>query len=267
MLTISFCCFDGIGPQAEQKIWQHDLLSWQAVTQASSVACLSAKKLKYLQDQISQARHPLGGGVYDYFLNRFSPPQRPRLYPHIRKNLLYIDIETTGLRPDDTIVSVATYNGADIRWYVQGINMEQLITPLAHAPCLVTFNGSAFDLPRLRKHFNLNLSQPHLDLLPISRAHGLTGSLHQVATLLSIQTPEDCKSTDIPHLWAQWTHGSCSQSLRELLIHNACDVLLLEQILRRLYERDLRCFPAPIRIGIARQPCPEILAKAFFDNL
>src|SRR2546426_4956244 len=69
-------------------------------------------------DQLEQSRQALANCSYCFFLDRLRPSFHWRLLPHILKDALYLDIESTGLSRHHHYVTVigAPYQGRFYQW-------------------------------------------------------------------------------------------------------------------------------------------------------
>jgi uncharacterized protein YprB with RNaseH-like and TPR domain len=133
---------------------------------------------------------------------------------------------------------------------------------------LVSFNGRGFDVPILQSRFILSrlrppiLKAPHLDLLPPSRRiwrgrfeSCALGVLEQ--HVLGVQrSQDDIMSWLIPDLYRQYLRGGDNGEMRQVLYHNAVDILSLVTLAERL----CRLFANPLaedidpreRVALAR---------------
>ena len=76
------------------------------------------------------------------------------------------------------ITTVALYDGAVIRTYVRGENLDKFPAGVAQYDLLVTFNGRCFDVPFCEAQFpGLRLDQTHIDLRYVLRSLGYRGGL------------------------------------------------------------------------------------------
>jgi hypothetical protein len=174
----------------------------------------------------------------------------------------YFDTETTGLSTGaGTVIflaGVARVQGARIvvRQFLlpdypyEPALLRALVTDLAAAPRLVTYNGRAFDLPmlaaRLTFHglFREQASIPaaHDDLLPDARRlfrRPLGGArLADVeAGVLGVRRVSDCPGSEVPLRYFGYLRGGSPDILAEVLDHNFQDVVslaLLEAEMARL---------------------------------
>ena len=71
---------------------------------------------------------------------------------------------------------------------IKGINLDYdiLKKELSKYKLIITFNGSTFDLPFIRKIYDILPSIPHIDLRHCCQKIGLTGGLKQIEKTLDI---------------------------------------------------------------------------------
>jgi uncharacterized protein YprB with RNaseH-like and TPR domain len=179
---------------------------------------------------------------------------------------LFIDTETTGLGSGAGVLAFligAGYFQDDafvLRQYFLRDPAEETAT-LHHVADwsesfggLVSFNGRGFDVPLLRTRFVLSrlrpaiLDAPHLDLLSPSRriwrgrfeSCALSTLERQV---LGVQRgQDDIMSWLIPDLYRQYLRGGDNGEMRQVLYHNAVDILSMVVLAERL----CRLFALPL---------------------
>ena len=79
-----------------------------------------------------------------------------------------------------------------MRQYVRGINLDRFPGEMADCRLLVTFFGSGFDLPVLRRSFpELPFDVLHIDLCFALKRLGYSGGLKHVETALGITRGQD----------------------------------------------------------------------------
>jgi uncharacterized protein YprB with RNaseH-like and TPR domain len=255
VLTSTFCCFDGVSVAAERRLWQSGCLSWREYLLLER-SIFSARKHAKVRGQIGQAQVAFESCSWDFFLNRLKAPESIRVLPHVRDAVGYLDIETTGLAATDVVTTIALYRRGEARCFVRGINLEVFLRELSGLSMIVTYNGAAFDLPRLRKLFRIDLALPHLDLMHVLRALGYTGGLKWCETLLGISRPDSValNGPDAVDLWRAWESRGDRSSLLALLRYNIADVVSLERLATEAFNRATSGFPMATRLTTPRQP-------------
>lgn len=174
---------------------------------------------------------------------RLKPADR-RLFHALQdtSNVLFLDIETTGLsRYYDEITIVGWLHDGRYEPLVAGDDPGTLKTALAKACAIVTFNGTLFDLPFLRKAFpDIELPPLHADLRFLGKRADLTGGQKAIERELKLDIRngiQDVDGAEAVLLWHRYLRGDAA-SLRRLIEYNRCDVLgmrwLLDEVLNRL---------------------------------
>ena len=141
----------------------------------------------------------------------------------------YLDIETAF---DGTISVIGMYRPdlGTIQLVGGGVRDLSLYEALDGVQTLVTFNGSTFDLPIIRRRLYADLKHDfeHCDLLYICRRRGLRGGLKRVETLLGIaRATAGITGWDAPRLWHRYETTGDRAALRLLLDYNREDVVNL----------------------------------------
>jgi uncharacterized protein YprB with RNaseH-like and TPR domain len=193
---------------------------------------------------------------------------------------LFIDTETTGLGHGAGVLAFLTGVGYFqdeafvLRQYFlrDPAEEEAALNHLASwsegFSGLVSFNGRGFDVPILQSRFILArlhpalLRAPHLDLLPparrIWRGRFESCALSSLERhVLGVQrSQDDVLGWQIPDLYRQYLRGGDNGEMRQVLYHNAVDVLSLVVLAERL----CRLFADPLaedmdpreRVALAR---------------
>ena len=157
----------------------------------------------------------------------------------------YLDIETTF---SNTISVIGIYrpDQGTIQLVGGGVHDLALYAALEGIQTLVTFNGSSFDLPYIRKRLFADLKREfqHCDLMHVCRRHGLRGGLKKIEERLGIgRTTAGISGWDAPRLWHRYEVNGDELALQTLLAYNREDVVnlaLLEHYLG-LSETNTAC--------------------------
>lgn len=148
----------------------------------------------------------------------------------------YLDIETAF---DGSISVIGMYRPdlGTTQLVGGGVSDVRLYEALEGVTTLVTFNGSSFDLPVIRKRLyaDLRAEYAHRDLLYICRRRGLRGGLKVVEQILGIgRDTQGISGWDAPRLWHRYEVYADRSALETLLAYNYEDVVnlaLLEAML------------------------------------
>jgi uncharacterized protein YprB with RNaseH-like and TPR domain len=141
----------------------------------------------------------------------------------------YLDIETA-FDGSISIIGIYRPDQGTIQLVGNGVRDEPLYQALEGIQTVVTFNGSTFDLPIIRKRLYANLQRDfeHCDLLYVCRRRGLRGGLKHVETVLGIgRTTAGVSGWDAPRLWNRYEQNGDQAALDLLLAYNREDVVNL----------------------------------------
>ena len=254
MLTATFCHLKGLSPRSEEKLWISGILAWQHL-RGTETSPFSAAKTANVRAQLDESDRALLDGNAKHFLDGLPPAYLPRVYPHFRDRIAYVDIETTGLDTWSTITTIALYDGKAVRTFVRGRNLQEFPKAMDEFQIVVTYNGARFDLPFIRREFGIPLDLPHLDLMRPLRATGLRGGLKACEKTVGIrrQVPEDIDGFEAVRLWYAHQSGK-ADALEKLLAYNSQDVLSLELLLIHVYNNSMRGYPLFHPLPLPVQP-------------
>ena len=239
MLSRTFIHVAGIGPVTERRIWERGCHSWDDFLRHPAAAGLSAQKTERVAHTVASSLDNLRSENYRYFSQALPSREHWRAYPDFRHRIAYLDIETTGMSEDDAVTIIGVYDGRDVRIYTHGDDLQEFADDIGQYSLLVTFFGSCFDLPFLRRRFpQLPFDQLHIDLCWALRRLGLTGGLKHIERQLGIpRSPETegLDGWDAVRLWREWERGS-RQSLDLLKAYNREDIVNLEHLMHHAYD-------------------------------
>lgn len=243
MLISTFTILNGVGERTERRLWRSGLLTWQDFLDVQDAPGISPDRKGFYDEELYQATGELERHNSRYFLERLQRREQWRLYKTFKKEAVFLDIETAGLSPDSSeITVVGLYDGERIRALVNGIDLSEdsLAEELSQYKMLITFYGSAFDLPFLLQKFpRLDLRFPHFDLCFAGRRVGLKGGLKGVEMQLGIRRDEEVQGLDgydAVKLWYAYKSGSL-EALELLLKYNEADIRSLPFIAEEVYQR------------------------------
>lgn len=244
MLRNSFVLLDGVGYRIEERLWRQGILCWEDFLGHGRVRGFSYKTKRRYDRELEEAGKCLRKGLTTYFSGKLKPRDTWRLYHEFRDRVCFLDIETTGLSPGESEVTVVgVSDGKEVKTFVRGINLSQdaLGRELSRHGLLVTFYGAAFDLPFLTRKFpGLKLSVPHIDLCFAGRRAGLRGGLKTIERELGIERGEDIREMDgleAVRLWRRWEKHGDRDALMTLLEYNRHDTANLRPLAEEIYHR------------------------------
>ena len=205
MLKASFCLFPGIGESAEQRLWQSGVSEWNHVLRWPK-PIFSRVKWEKLKECIDEANTAYDAGLLDYFLNRLPGVHKARILPEGCGHVGYLDIETDGLGKGAQVTTIAFHCAGSTRVFVRGVDLSGFLSAVGGCKLLVTYNGSSFDLPCLRRLFQIDLGLPHLDLMHVLRGMGCRGGLKMAEKTLGVKRrySEGIGGEDAVVLWKRY---------------------------------------------------------------
>ncbi len=235
LLTKSFQHFPGIGPRRTEQLSAAGIRDWNDLAGRCSAALPFPQSVSQrLVEAAYESINALDEGDLNYFIERLDCANRWRLLHDFWKDCTYLDIETSGLDYDAVITVISCWNGKSLRLFVNGENLDDFPDYILNVPLLVTFNGSTFDLPVIRRHFNLpELPVPHVDMRWICRRCDLTGGLKPIEHKLHLKRPDDLVGTDgyeAVMLWEQWSNLHDEAAKRKLIRYCAADTIALQHV-------------------------------------
>lgn len=234
MLTSTFIHAPGIGLQTERKIWESGIYSWEKYLAKHETLDIAKSKKALIYPCIEESVRRLGAKDHRYFASVLPAGEHWRAVGEFGDKLGYLDIETTGCNRDDTITVIGLYDGTEMHTFVQGKNLEDFPEAVSHYNMLVTFFGSGFDLPVIRRAFpGIDLSHLHIDLCHVMRRLGFTGGLKHIEHELGINRSEETDGMsgfDAVRLWHEYKRGS-TEALELLLHYNREDVVNMQNLL------------------------------------
>jgi len=244
MIKNSFIMLDGVGERTEQQMWRNGILSWDDFLTTQKVLNFSRDRKRLYEESLLFFSHELACLNEIPFAEFVKPRDHWRLFRQFQEHTVCIDIETNGLpvhAGGETTV-VGLYDGRDFKQFVKGVDLNEttLAKELSRYKLLVSFFGSSFDVPFLKKEFpSIQFSMPHFDLCFSARRIGLTGGLKRIENLLSIHRDDEINGLDgydAVILWKDWCNGSQS-ALNTLMRYNRSDTVNLMELAFYIYDK------------------------------
>lgn len=248
MLTSTFIHAPGLGPAGERALWAQGALTWEMFLERATQLSVPARIRQTLPASIEESIAHLDAARADYFARLLPRREHWRVAQHFPK-LGYLDIETNGGNAADAITVIGLYDGTETHTYIKGQNLAQFAYECQDYDGFVTFFGTGFDVPFLKRRFpvleSVFADRFHIDLCPLLRRLGYRGGLKSIEQQLGLaRVPETdgLSGMDAVRLWRLWRRGGpgAEDALRLLLAYNREDVVnlkwLLEFALPRLRE-------------------------------
>ncbi|MGD9495676.1 MAG: ribonuclease H-like domain-containing protein [Armatimonadota bacterium] len=239
MLEHTFIHLPGVGPTTERRLWAQGITTWADALDARACPLgFSNGRWSMSCRTLEESVRSLQRGDYRHFARSLASPEHWRAWPDFRRRAACLDIETTGCASSDMITVIGLYDGVRTYSLIAGDNLDQFPELVSRYALLVTFNGSSFDLPFLRRRFpGLVLDQIHIDLMHVLRRLGLRGGLKAIERAAGIARDEDIAHLDgwdAVRLWREFRRGR-QASLDLLVRYNAADIGNLERLAELAY--------------------------------
>ena len=245
MLRNTFCHVPGIGSKSEHKLWAKGILCWDDVMKDGFLES-SGQNHHFLKRRIEESQGHLAEGNPNYFAESLPANLQWRLFRDFRNTTAYLDIETTGTAGrEDSITTIAVYDGSSIFYYVQGDNLHKFKEDIRRYNVLVTYNGRCFDIPFIQNYLRIKMNQAHIDLRFVLRSLGYTGGLKGCEKQMGLDR-EDLNGIDgysAVLLWNDFRTNRNRKALETLLAYNILDAVNLEHLMVMAYNLKLRGTP------------------------
>jgi uncharacterized protein len=253
MITSSFCFIRNLTEEQERALWSHGITSWSlARTYVDEVAAvISPGRASRLVEQVAAAQDAVASGDVGWVREHWPVKESWRLWQGwaTPEQTACVDIETTGLTAGyDQITVIGMAAGPRTRAFVAGRpqpgddGLDRFPEAVRGARLLVTFNGVSFDVPFIERHFKdagFRFEMPHIDLMLLARAGGLSGGLKDIERNLGIGRADEIKEVRgslAIQLWGRWKSGDV-EAYRTLLAYCQADCANLPALADHLYRR------------------------------
>lgn len=239
MLKHSFIHIPGIGAASEKKIWESGIRCWKDFYTRGDIRN-KLKKSALIHHFLDESSQEMKKNNAAYFEKLLPSKESWRLFPAFREETAYLDIETTGLdRHQSEITTIALYNGRKISWYVKGINLGEFKREIKKYSVIVTYNGKSFDIPFIERELGIPVPHAQIDLRYVLGSLGLKGGLKKIEAKMGIDRG-DLKDVDgyfAVLLWNEYKTFHNGRALDTLLAYNIADVINLETLMVKAYNR------------------------------
>lgn len=260
MIENTFCHINGIGEKTEASLWSCGILSWQDFLQTDSPP-LGRAKTSLIQRELALSVKSLKNGNFDYFSERLPSGQQWRMFAPFAGRVAYIDIETNGLSRDyDLITTIALYDGRQIHWYVNGLNLDRFPEDIKCYDMVVTYNGKSFDIPFIERFFGIRISGLHIDLRHVLNSLGFRGGLKSCEKQFGIDRYglDGVDGFFAVLLWNQYEQTHNRSALETLLAYNIEDAVNLEYLMCAAYNLKIQNTPFAQTMTLDLPPRPFI---------
>src|ERR1035437_6187134 len=246
MLKNTFQHIEGFGAIKEVNLWESGILSWDDFLIRNSQQLemfVDIKSKTILDDSINALKNEDA----DFFADALPQSEFYRIALTFPEEVMFLDIETTGLSryyDQITLIGWSFLNEFDV--YYNGLDKEDLYSAFKKAKCIITFNGSIFDLPFIRNEFpELKIPICHIDLRFFAKRFGFSGGLKEIEKLIGfVRSNEIGKLSGefAPVLWHKYKEGDL-KSLKKLIDYNRFDIDGMKLLLDVCIDKSLDGLP------------------------
>lgn len=245
MLKNTFIHIPGIGDKTEKRLWDSGILDWDGFKKPFEID-LSHKKLGSIERFLKESKEHLKNNSPRYFDGLLPANQCWRMFPEFRNSIVYLDIETTGLKMwGFEITTISMFDGESIFYYVKDQNLDDFAKDIKKYNVIITYNGKSFDIPFIESHFGINLPHAHIDLRYILASLGFRGGLKVCEKQLGIDRKdlEDIDGYFAVLLWYDYIQNKNQKALDTLLAYNIMDTVNLEMLMVISFNMKLKGTP------------------------
>ncbi len=242
MIRRCFSVFRGVGGQTQKNLSGLGVKDWRMYLEMRNVIKIPVSKLACIDNQIHAWMEALETQDAGFFAKHLAGSEHWMLYEEFGQCVRYLDIETSGLRAGrDDVTVVGVFDGRVFHSLVRdrGLSTQSLQRALDGCKLLVTFFGSVFDVPVLRRAFpNVDFDLPHFDLCFAARKLGLRGGLKVIEKMVGIERQADiCRldGLEAVRLWQRYQSLGDKEALERLVEYNRADTVNLERLARIVY--------------------------------
>jgi uncharacterized protein len=242
VITASFRHIRGIGPLRERQLWMSGVRSWSDLPPAGDV--LSPRLDGRLRDGAALSAARLAAGDLAFFGHALPQTEHWRLLPQVLDGAAFLDIEAAS----DKVTVIGALDGQGLVSWSRSFDGFRERSRAWTA--LVTFNGTSFDVPILRRVFpDWVPPAVHIDLRHVYQRLREKGGLKELEPRAGFFRPTHLaplSGTDAVALWHAQIAGDRT-ALRRLLEYNLYDVFHLKPLAELGYNRLLKRTGMPAR--------------------
>ncbi len=230
MLKQTFLHLPGVQQQFELNLHKQGISDWNIFLAQETIKGIGRKRLLFYKQLLKASITALHAHDAYFFAALLPLAEHHRAFSDFKDSIGCLDIE---IDKYNTITVVTITDGMNTKVLLKDVNLsaQELKRALASCSLLITFNGAAFDLPRLKKEYGFSWKGLHIDLKTIARRLGHTGGLKAIEKAVGIQRDYEqkydviLKGGDPAQLYRMWRGSGDEYYLDLLLEYNEADAL------------------------------------------
>ncbi|PIN80646.1 exonuclease [Candidatus Woesearchaeota archaeon CG10_big_fil_rev_8_21_14_0_10_34_8] len=241
MIKNSFIFLDKISHRTEQSLWQQNIHTWDNFIEKKQIKGISNTRKIFYDQKINHAKQAVIEDNAEFFAKHFPNSEHWRLYNYFKDQVCFLDIETSGYYGDITVIGI--YDGKDTKTMVKGKNLDPCLLKnlLSQYKMIITFNGSSFDLPVIKRYYPNSVPNVlHLDLRHPLAKLGFSGGLKRIEKQLGIKRAEEVSNVngaDAVYLWQQYRATGNEKYINLLVQYNEEDIINLKPLADFVYAK------------------------------
>jgi uncharacterized protein len=238
LLENTFIHIQGIGQKTEKRLWQQGIRNWRQFLDYDGIV-FSRMRDQFVRDELAASEAHIKDICF--FADRLSSHEMWRVFDTFRETSVYLDIETSGgYQGVDEITVIGIYDGHAVNTFVSGINLDAFEIAIAKYDLVITFNGSLFDLPFIRRSFpGISLPAGHIDLRFLLKSLGFAGGLKKIEKDFGIMRDpkiDGMNGYDAVYLWRDYQWGD-KTAIETLIQYNRADIVNLKPLMEIGFDK------------------------------
>jgi uncharacterized protein YprB with RNaseH-like and TPR domain len=238
LLKHTFIHIQGIGLKTERNLWKRGIFTWQDFLNHRE-PIFSRARDQFIGEELEASSENCNN--IRFFQDRLSSGDMWRIFDAFKEKAVYLDIETSGgYQGMDEITVIGLYDGCNVHTFVNEDNLDEFEISISHYDLVITFNGTTFDLPFIRRWFpNISLPPAHIDLRFLLKKLGYTGGLKKIEKDLGLDRAPEIDGIggyDAILLWKAYQWGD-PEALDRLIQYNTADIVNLKPLMEMGYRK------------------------------
>lgn len=245
MLKSTFQHLKGFGEKTEKSLWSKGITDWDAYLETVN-PLLRLIQGEGIPEAIRLSQEAYSRKDMDFFAEALPSSEYYRIALEVPEDVIFIDIETTGLSVYYDIITVVGWSvGRNYGVYINGQDQSLFRNAIENAKAIVTFNGTLFDLKFIDKHFeSLDVPKTHIDLRFLCKRIGLSGGQKSIEKEIGFKRKgkiKDMQGEAAPILWHKYRRGD-TKAMEKLIEYNHADIegmkFILDECVKRIIKQN-----------------------------